>query len=238
MNEIVAQTVRGAEQDIGISEDAGHAQLVLILEIAAVTPFEHQNGDRVFTVDSVIGQVKFGNRMGNLTVADEFAVDIQIEAGIHALEAKHGAYTRLRMQFDSALIQCARIVDRNERRIIRERIAHIGVLMRVVAVRLPYARNGNRRVEIGFGCEFVRKLLVALEIVERPFAVQIHKALGLRAIAVHRTIAMRKRDEIRVRRHCANVQNVGILMEMQLFHEPFFPFCIWCLFPLYRIRRV
>ena len=56
---IVVYSALGAFQDIYIPENTAHAELVLILQIASVAPFEDQHAEPVGAVSYEFGYVKF-----------------------------------------------------------------------------------------------------------------------------------------------------------------------------------
>ena len=90
MDEVIPQVALLPAQDVHIPEDAAHAELVLVLKIAAVAPFQDQHVHLVVSGLDIIGDIKFTCGMGNLAVAHKPAVQPQVEAGIHALK-HHGA---------------------------------------------------------------------------------------------------------------------------------------------------
>ena len=75
-----------AKHQLNIPENSGKTQLILILQIGSVTPFQNQNRHTVAACFGFAGDFKFAGAVGNLAVADEFAVDPDIEAGIHAFK--------------------------------------------------------------------------------------------------------------------------------------------------------
>ena len=90
VDEPVAQTRLGPTQDVDIAEDATHAELVLVLQIAAVAPLEHQNGQLVVARPQVVGHIELAGGVRDLAVADQIPVDPEVEAGIHTLEIEQG----------------------------------------------------------------------------------------------------------------------------------------------------
>ena len=75
-----------AKHQLNIPENSGKTQLILILQISSVTPFQNQNRHTVAACFGFAGDFKFAGAVGNLAVTDEFAVDPDIEAGIHAFK--------------------------------------------------------------------------------------------------------------------------------------------------------
>ena len=58
-------------QDVHLTENAGHPPFILILQIGAVTIFQHHDGDLVVPIVQILGDVEFAGRMRYLTVSDE-----------------------------------------------------------------------------------------------------------------------------------------------------------------------
>ena len=76
--------------------------------------------------------------MGHLTVANVPAVQPHIEAGIDTLEIKIGiACLMVPVPFEVVPVGSAWIVLRHIRRIKREWISDVGVLVRIIASHLP-----------------------------------------------------------------------------------------------------
>ena len=64
-------------QYINITENARHTEFVLIFQITAVTPFQHQHMNTVLSVVQKIRYVKLGGAMADLAVPDKLPIDIQ-----------------------------------------------------------------------------------------------------------------------------------------------------------------
>ena len=75
-----------AKHQLNIPENSGKTQLILILQIGSVTPFQNQNRHTVAACFGFAGDFKFAGTVGNLAVTNKFAVDPDIEAGIYALK--------------------------------------------------------------------------------------------------------------------------------------------------------
>ena len=84
----IAQVVLRANQNINIAENAAHAQLVLVLQVAAVAPFQHEYGQLVFPFLHIGGDFKLARAVGNLAVTHKLPVHPHIEAGIHAFKVQ------------------------------------------------------------------------------------------------------------------------------------------------------
>ena len=146
MHEHVTNRMLGTVQQIHVTEDAAHAELVLILLIAAVAPLQHQHGQRVHAVLQHVGHIELAGRMRHLRIPDELAVHPHIERRIHALEIQvRAGRVRIGRMHEIAQVHAARVVLRHERRVERERIVEIRVLVAVETMVLPHARHRRRR---------------------------------------------------------------------------------------------
>ena len=239
---IVADRGGGAVQQVDIAEDAAHTELVLILQIASVAPFEHQHGQGIRTVGQNAGHIEFAGRMRNLRIADERAVQPHVETGIHTLECQERVRRRVvDAMFERIQIHAARVVLWHVRRVKGERIIDIRVLVAVDAVVLPDGRHRNRRIT--GGAQFVGTRLVgdaeridestvverrqaglmptrdlrvqivdAGIIAEHPIPVQQREPVGIRAALADGVGARGGGDEIGPVRHGADMQGVGVLV--------------------------
>ena len=144
LHEIIVDALLRAAQQIHVTEDAAHAELVLILHVAAVAPFQHQHRQQVLPLFQKSRHIELRCGMGHLAVAHVLAVDPHIEAGIHALEIQECLRRRLiLMPCKSMAVGAAGILMGHIRGIQREGIPDIGVLMSVVSVHLPHGGHGN-----------------------------------------------------------------------------------------------
>ena len=218
VHEVIADAHARALQQIDVAEDARLAELVLILEVAAVAPLQHQHGDGVGALADIGRHVKLGHGMGDLAVTHELAVDPHIEAGIHALEAQRSAAGVAGLVVKRAHIQSAGVVHRHIRRIIGERIADVGVLMPVIALGLPDGGHDDFIPGQLLGGELRRQLGKAVKVGKRPDAVQGIKAIRLGAVALDRIAAAGERNKVRALRQRVHMQLVRILMVMQFPH--------------------
>ena len=92
LHKIILQMLGGTAKKIDIPENARGPQLVLILEVGAVGPFENENVDTVDAGAEKSSDVELRGGMGNLAVADEGAVHPEIEAAVHSLKAQDGFF--------------------------------------------------------------------------------------------------------------------------------------------------
>ena len=127
-----------AKHQLNIPENSGKTQLILILQIGSVTPFQNQNRHTVATCFGFAGDFKFAGTVGNLAVTDKFAVDPDIEAGIYALKIQELTFAGFFFcQSKILYISAAGIFTGCIRRVIRDGIADIGVLLLSKALHLP-----------------------------------------------------------------------------------------------------
>ena len=82
---IIPQVLFRTVENVDIPENTGHAELVLILKVAAIAPLEYQHGNFILA-GLYIALYQIRGHMGCLAVPDKCAVDPEIEAGIHSLE--------------------------------------------------------------------------------------------------------------------------------------------------------
>ena len=75
--------------------------------------------------------------MADLPVADKLLIEVHIQTGIHAFKVQQVTFAVVLFQLKNATINAARIVNRHIRRIKRERVVDIGVMMVIKAVVLP-----------------------------------------------------------------------------------------------------
>ena len=115
--------------------------------IAAVTPFQNQNGQMIGAVVEQTGYIELAGRVGNLTVPHIIAVEPDIKAGSNALKVQKRTGRNFILMIDKITdVRTTGIVFRNIRRVCRERITDICILVMVVAVILPDARHRGRIV--------------------------------------------------------------------------------------------
>ena len=146
-DEIILNALFGTAEKIHITEDTVHAEHILIFHIAAVTPFQNQNGQMIGAVVEQTGYIELAARVGNLTVPHIIAVEPDIKAGSNALKVQKRTGRNFILMIDKITdVRTTGIVFRNIRRVCRERITDICILVMVVAVILPDARHRGRIV--------------------------------------------------------------------------------------------
>ena len=138
MDKVIGNACLRTLEKIDITENAAHAEFVLVFHIASVTPFEHQNSDVVLAFTDDGSDIKFTGGMGNLAVTDIGSVDPHIEAAVYAFKDQIGAGCgRLDLIGKGSAVGTAGIQMRYVGRVAGKRIADVGVLVMVIAVVLP-----------------------------------------------------------------------------------------------------
>ena len=166
----------GPGKEVHVSVDAAHAQLVLVLQIAAVAPLEHQHGQGVVAGGEVAGDVELAGGVGHLAVAHKLAVYPQVEAGVHALKVQEPAVGGGVGHIDVAHVQAAGVLLGDIGRVAGEGVAHVGVHVAAIAVVLPAGGHGDLvhillyigHAVLGGGAD---GLFIGVEILESPGAV-------------------------------------------------------------------
>ena len=211
-------------QKVYFTEDTGHSPHILVFQIRTVAPLEDEYADVVCTGIQELGNRKFAGHMRNLAVADEIAVDVQIEAGIHTFKVEidflffqHRCFYR-----KGTLIQRTGIFIGDVRCILGIRIVDVGIVGNIIActqLSLPVHRNGHRVGKFdtaspeGFNFGFI---VIELEI---PFAAQGLEIGGHTAFPMLCFACIFKRNIIRARCFGTDVQRMRIFMIMrQLCH--------------------
>ena len=141
-DDIIPDPVHRPVQKIDIPEDPGEAELVLVLQVGAVTPLEHQHSQKVVPFLEKIRNVEFRRVVGHLAVAHIAPVEPDIETGIHPLKIQECA-RRIGVPVPCEIVQVGAtgIVLRHIGRIKRKRITYVGVLGTVVSFELPAERH-------------------------------------------------------------------------------------------------
>ena len=213
--EVIADAVFGALQDVHIAEDTGGAELILVLQIAAIAPFQDHNGQGVLAFSDGFCDIKLRGGVRNFAVAQECTVQPHIEAGVNTFKVQVG-FGCICIAFIHEVVQVgtARILIRNKRRISGERITNVGILMLVITVILPDTGNGNRSPGRGIIVLFkeeILKIVDAFTVLEFPVVVQQLEPIGMLPV-FHQVIhSAGCRDEVR------SVGCGAYMMGMQVF---------------------
>ena len=190
----VTDMIFGAEHQIHIPENTAPAELVLILQIAAITELQHQHRDAVAAGTDKFGDIEFTGGMADLIITDKGAVDPQVHAGIHALKVDIDLAGKLIFRQRKVTdIAAAGVVDRHIRRVIAERETVIGIHIPVVAPHLP----GRRHIDpvktghiIAIPIEFLRQIIDPFVITEGPIPVQQQRPVASITGAVSKGIRL------------------------------------------------
>ena len=179
--EVADVPLRPAQQ-VDVPEDAGHAELVLVLGIGAAGPLDDQDADLVFAAAELVRDVELRGGVRHGGKARVGAVDPQEEGGIHALKVQVPALLRGRVERNLAHIQGAGVLSGHKGRVVGDGIAHIGVLVRVVPVRLPDGGHlhGHEVLLAQQGRLLQRRQ--ALVVAEAPLAREPDHAVGVLAV--------------------------------------------------------
>ncbi len=205
-HEEVPQKGLRALQNVHIPENAAHAQLILVLQIGAVAPLQHQHGNGVGTIAQELGHLKLRGAVGDLAVAHKAAVDPQVEAGVHALKVQEEPGTSGFGEVEVPVVQAAGVLVGHIGRVHGDGVADVGVHMPPVAVVLP---AGGHRDGLHQGLVqaqpalAVHRVQEGLEITEGPLAAE-GQGFGL-------TIGTQG-DVIAAVGFCAHMQGMGVLM--------------------------
>ncbi|SCQ81911.1 Hypothetical protein PFR_JS23_2068 [Propionibacterium freudenreichii] len=142
--EVVEQVTGRAVDEVNVAEDAAGAELVLVLEVGAVTPLEHQHRHVVGALHERLGDIELARGVADLAVTDVVPVHPHVEAGVDALEdQRRVGRRRVGVVIEGGPVGAAGVVHGDVGRVQRDRVAHVGVLVSVVALMLPSTRNGD-----------------------------------------------------------------------------------------------
>ena len=181
--EVIPDAVLGAAQDVYIAEDTGGTELILVFQVAAVTPLQDHNSQGVLTFFDAFSDVELGGGVGNLAVAQVLAIQPYIEAGVHTFEVQVCLRCICILGINEIAQVCAAgILVGYIGRVCREGITDVGVLVLIIAMVLPDAGHGDGipagSVEALFKEQFF-KIVDALAVLELPVAIQKLKAVGV-----------------------------------------------------------
>ena len=176
------------------AEDTRQPPHVLILQITAVAPAVHLDGEFVFTLTQILRHVKLRRRHRVLAVAHLLAVDPEIHRRMHTAEMQNEI---LRKHILGDIDEChilshgiAVLVGRpvlgrfcrHAWTILHKRVVDINVNRRAVALRLPVARNvylpPTAHVVV-LAIEICRTALRVFRPMEQPLSVQTHDFLAI-----------------------------------------------------------
>ena len=159
-DEIVLNALFRAVQQVDITENAVHAEHILIFHVAAIAPFQYEHGQMVGTVLQKLSHIKLAGGMSHLTAPDKLTVEPDIEAGGNALKVqKCTRGSGIFLVSEVVEVSAAGVLFGNIRRISGERIADVGVLVVVVAVVLPHAGDRDAVKSGGIIADLIESIL-------------------------------------------------------------------------------
>ena len=181
--------------EIYIAENATHAEHVLTLQVRAVAPAEHLNGEAVAARAEIFGEVELSHIVGTLRVAHIFAVEVDQSSAVDATEVNESALlspiggqveeAHIRAHGVDAIIGAAIVestASADEWRSVAVRIFHIAIYRAVVAMHFPVGRHRD-------GVPAAHVVVLGIEThgthrrfgneVEIPGAIEQHSALTL-----------------------------------------------------------
>ena len=211
---VVKNMVLRTVQQVHISENTAHAQLVLIFQIAAVAPLHHQYRQPVASSMDKGTDIKRAGRVRNLTVSHQIAIDPDVKTRIHALKVQFSHVVR-GIQCKIGHIRTAGVVFGDVRRVERERIADVGILMPVISEHLPAARHRDSipavGVKVGF-FECIGHVPLVRIVGKAPSTAEQGHTRRACTILTACALLVRKGDEIRVIFYRPDVQHGWILI--------------------------
>ena len=141
----VADVELRRSQEVHVAEDAAHAPLVLVLEVAPHRPLVHLHRNEVLARSQIARHVELGAQVAPLAVPDLLAVDPDVEGRIDALEDEEDlAGAPLLGEFEAAPVNSGRVLRRDVRGVDREGVLAARVVGNPVAVELPVAGDGDQ----------------------------------------------------------------------------------------------
>ena len=128
-DEIVLDALFRSVQQVDITENAVHAEHILIFHVAAVAPFQYENCQMVGAVPQKLRYIELACGMVDLTVPNKLTVEPDIEAGGNAFKIQKCARgSGILLVGEVVEVSAAGVLFGNIRRISGERIADVGVL--------------------------------------------------------------------------------------------------------------
>ena len=220
---VVGYMLHRALEEVHIAEDAAHAELVLILQIAAVAPLEHQHRQLVGAVLEVLSDVELAGAVGYLAVTHVPAIQPDVEARVNALEVQEGfGSAGVNLVIELADIGAAGILLGHIGRVEGERVLDVGVLMLIVTVHLPDAGDGDLVVivyaRIGL-VEAILQVVDAVVVAEVPHATEQLEAIRAFPVDHQAGGAVRGGDVVGTKRHGVLMENFQVLKVLRYDHR-------------------
>ncbi len=157
-----------------VPEDARVPPHILVFQVGAVRPLQHDHAQGVFAVLQKGGNIEFCGQVRAFGKARQMAIHIDVVGGRHAFKTDNRLPTAEGSgQGEPAVIDAHRRIIRHIGRVIGNGIAHVGVLGAAIALQLPHAGYLNRAVNAiaRFAGQFFHVIRGRI-IGKLPFAVQ------------------------------------------------------------------
>jgi hypothetical protein len=211
LHKVIIDTLLRTAQQIHIPENAAHAELVLILQIASVAPLQHQHRQKVLPFSEIFRHIELRGGVGHLAVPHILSVEPHIEAGVHTLKVQVSPGSRLILfPLEYMAVRAAGILLGHIGGIQGKRIVHIGVLVTVISMHLPHGGHrdsapllSRRHVLL---VELLLQVIDAVIVAEIPLSVQKHETGGILSV-LHQILLPS------VRRYVVGSAGHGILMQ-------------------------
>ena len=142
VHEDVVERRDGPPDQRHVAKDPGQPPHVLVLDVGARRPLVHPHREHVLDAgpeqlaDRELGRQPAAPRRPHIV-----AVDPHARAGIDALEAQDGVAREVLRHDEAHAVVARRVLVGHERRLDRERVAHVRVRGRAVVVQLPVRRH-------------------------------------------------------------------------------------------------
>ena len=185
-DEIVLNALFRAAQQVDITENAVHAEHILIFHVTAIAPFQYKNCQMVGAVLQKLRYIELACGMGDLTVPDKLTVEPDVEAGGNALKIQKCARgSGILLVGEVVEVSAAGVLFGNIRWISGERITDVGVLVVVVAVVLPHAGDRDAVKSGGIIADLIESILQVINTGVVPkFPAAVQKLEAIRGLAV------------------------------------------------------
>ena len=172
---VIADCLRRAFQQIDITKNTAHPELILIFQVRAIAPLQIQDGKGIPTLPDLCRHIELTHSMCYLTVSYIHTVQPHIEAAVHSFKIQKYFRRLLLLLIIKRVHICpTRHILRYIRRIKWKRIPDIRILMGIIACHLPGTRHRNlikSGAIIFHVVKFFIYIINALKIPESPVTV-------------------------------------------------------------------
>ncbi len=211
-----------AQKQVDLAENARPAELVLVLQIRPVAPLEHKNLYGILARMEVLCDLELACHVADLAVAHKRPVDVEVEAGIHALEVEvEGFFHHGGVNLQGAGVESAGILLGNKGRVKGDGIEDIDVVRGVVSSPLhglPRAGDvqllGGRSLEKILGQVMDRGIKCKV-----PVAAKGAEKVALVTIAAERHRLVVEGDKVGAGLLTPHVEHGGILVKVAVSNE-------------------